>query len=53
LFSGRRPRRVITTKLLREWAAERVGLPLWLLNVTRFMVIWQKRSAYLTTVHGA
>ncbi|MFB1025658.1 MAG: ATP-dependent DNA ligase, partial [Octadecabacter sp.] len=32
LFSGRRPRRVITTKLLREWAAERAGLPLWLLE---------------------
>lgn len=30
LFSGRRPRRVITTKLLRQWAAERAGLPLWL-----------------------
>lgn len=30
LFSGRRPRRVITTSLLREWAAERAGLPLWL-----------------------
>lgn len=30
LFSGRRPKRVITTTLLREWAAERAGLPLWL-----------------------
>ena len=30
LFSGRRPRRVITTTLLREWAAERAGIPLWL-----------------------
>jgi DNA ligase-1 len=30
LFSGRRPRRVITTGALREWAAERAGLPLWL-----------------------
>lgn len=30
LFSGRRPRRVISTTLLREWAAERAGLPLWL-----------------------
>ena len=30
LFSGRRPRRIITTKLLRKWAAERAGLPLWL-----------------------
>ncbi len=30
LFSGRRPRRVITTARLREWAAERAGQPLWL-----------------------
>ncbi|HKL68819.1 ATP-dependent DNA ligase [Salibaculum sp.] len=30
LFSGRRPRRVITTTRLREWAAERAGIPLWL-----------------------
>lgn len=30
LFSGRRPKRIITTTLLREWAAERARLPLWL-----------------------
>jgi len=30
LFSGRRPRRTITTTRLREWAAERAGIPLWL-----------------------
>ncbi len=30
LFSGRRPKRVITTTLLRDWAAERAGIPLWL-----------------------
>lgn len=30
LFSGRRPKRVITTTTLREWAAERAGIPLWL-----------------------
>ncbi len=30
LFSGRRPRRAITTSVLREWAAERAGIPLWL-----------------------
>ena len=30
LFSGRRPKRVMTTTRLREWAAERAGLPLWL-----------------------
>ena len=30
LFTGRRPRRVITTTVLREWAAERAGIPLWL-----------------------
>ena len=32
LFSGRRPRRAITTTELREWAAERAGLPLWLVE---------------------
>ncbi len=30
LFSGRRPKRTITTTRLREWAAERAGYPLWL-----------------------
>src|SRR6056297_2637646 len=30
LFSGRRPRRAITTTRLKEWAAERAGIPLWL-----------------------
>jgi len=30
LLSGRRPRRAVTTARLREWAAERAGIPLWL-----------------------
>ena len=30
LFSGRRPKRAVTTTQLREWAAERAGIPLWL-----------------------
>ena len=30
LLSGRRPRRMVTTTLLRLWAAERAGIPLWL-----------------------
>lgn len=30
LLSGRRPRRTITTTKLREWAAGRSGIPLWL-----------------------
>ena len=30
LFSGRRPKRTITATRLREWAAERAELPLWL-----------------------
>ncbi len=30
LLSGRRPRRTITTTKLKEWAAERAGIPLWL-----------------------
>ncbi len=32
LFSGRRPKRAVTTTRLREWAAERAGLPLWLVE---------------------
>ncbi|MGR3376964.1 cisplatin damage response ATP-dependent DNA ligase [Salipiger abyssi] len=32
LFSGRRPKRAVTTTQLREWAAERAGLPLWLVE---------------------
>jgi DNA ligase-1 len=30
LLSGRRPKRAVTANRLREWAAERAGLPLWL-----------------------
>lgn len=30
MFSGRRPRRAVTTTRLREWAAEAAGIPLWL-----------------------
>ena len=30
LFSGRRPRRLITASRLRDWAAERAGIPDWL-----------------------
>ncbi|MGR3503874.1 ATP-dependent DNA ligase [Pseudaestuariivita sp.] len=30
LFSGRRPKRAVTTTQLREWAAEVAGIPLWL-----------------------
>ena len=30
LFSGRRPKRAVTTTKLREWAAELAGIPLWL-----------------------
>jgi len=30
LLSGRRPKRMLTTTLLRDWAAERAGVPLWL-----------------------
>ena len=34
LFSGRRPKRTITTTKLREWAAEHAGYPLWLFEET-------------------
>jgi DNA ligase-1 len=30
LLSGRRPKRTVNTTRLREWAAERAGIPLWL-----------------------
>ncbi|MBV7396821.1 ATP-dependent DNA ligase [Mameliella sediminis] len=30
LFSGRRPKRAVTTTELRSWAAEQAGIPLWL-----------------------
>ncbi|MEM9249200.1 MAG: ATP-dependent DNA ligase [Pseudomonadota bacterium] len=30
LLSGRRPKRMLTTTVLRDWAAERAGVPLWL-----------------------
>jgi DNA ligase-1 len=32
LFSGRRPKRAVTTTQLREWAAETADVPLWLLE---------------------
>ncbi|MDJ0821872.1 MAG: ATP-dependent DNA ligase [Paracoccaceae bacterium] len=32
LFTGRRPKRAVTTTQLREWAAEQAGIPLWLLE---------------------
>ena len=30
LFTGKRPRRTVNTRLLREWAAELSNIPLWL-----------------------
>ncbi|MEM9344591.1 MAG: ATP-dependent DNA ligase [Pseudomonadota bacterium] len=30
LLSGRRPKRTVNATMLREWAAERAGIPLWL-----------------------
>lgn len=32
LFSGRRPKRTVTTTMLRTWAADHAGLPLWLVE---------------------
>lgn len=34
LFSGRRPKRAVTTTRLREWAAQAAGIPLWLFEET-------------------
>ena len=30
MFSGRRPKRTVTTTRLREWAADQAGIPMWL-----------------------
>ncbi len=38
LFTHRRPRRTVTTSLLREWAAEKAGIPLWLFEETYHVV---------------
>jgi len=38
LFSHRRPRRTINTTLLRAWAAETAGLPLWLFDESYHIV---------------
>ena len=38
IFSGRRPKRAVTTTRLREWAAEVAGLPDWLFEESYSMV---------------
>ncbi|MEM9544933.1 MAG: ATP-dependent DNA ligase [Bacteroidota bacterium] len=38
LFSHRRPKRTVTTTLLREWSAEAGGLPLWLFEESYHIV---------------
>lgn len=38
LFSHRRPKRTVTTTLLREWSAEVGGLPLWLFEESYHIV---------------
>lgn len=38
LFTHRRPKRLVPTKLLREWAAELVDIPLWLFENTYHIV---------------
>lgn len=38
LFSHRRPKRTVTTSLLREWSAESSGLPLWLFEESYHIV---------------
>lgn len=34
LLSGRRPKRLLQTRFLREWTAEETGYPLWLVEAT-------------------
>jgi len=38
LFSHRRPKRTVSTALLREWAAEKASIPLWLFEETYHVV---------------
>lgn len=38
IFSGRRPKRTISTKNLRLWAAEKSGIPLWLFEESYHIV---------------
>ncbi len=38
LLTGKRPKRPVKTALLRQWAAELVNLPLWLLEESYFVV---------------
>ena len=38
LMTGKRPRRPVSTTLLREWAAELSGIPLWLFEETYHVV---------------
>ena len=38
LFSGRRPKRLISTSYLREWAGEATKLPTWLIEDTYTVV---------------
>jgi DNA ligase-1 len=38
LLSHRRPKRTVTTSLLREWAAEAAGIPLWLFEESYHVV---------------
>ena len=38
LFSGRRPKRLISTKYLRQWACEQTEFPTWLLEDTYSVV---------------
>lgn len=38
IFSGRRPKRTVSTKNLRRWAAEKAGIPLWLFEESYHIV---------------
>ena len=33
LFSGRRPKRTISSTMLKDWCSEFCSIPLWLLNI--------------------
>jgi DNA ligase-1 len=55
LFSGRRPKRAVTTTRLREWAAEVADLPLWLVEESYAIVgdLAETISLILPAVHSS
>ena len=53
LFSGRRPKRAVTTTKLREWAAEAADIPLWLFEESYPIVGDLAETIALVLPHGS